>query len=392
MNSSDYPERLAAVQQFIERLFERIDETVSAIVADGWPEAMVRAGLELHRQTWQTEDIAEVFETEMSAVGGVEALEALGNAERLDGLGIIRPDNIVHIWPALPGAGLTPVLFGALLGVRQWIRPSRRAGSFARHVVELWPTDDIPLELIESDGDWSFGDVIVVSGRDETIDAVKQRLEDVAPSGGTTVTGYGHRVSFAVIIDHEELDISSVAERLATDTVMWHQSGCFSARGVVFCGDPERAAEFGAELGAAIAAEELRLDARSIDEASLAERAQARGVAEFDGRLWGDGLGWVQQNEEAFDGHWIAPHAVSLHRIDRLEELVDIVTLPPDHIQGVALTAPTDVRRQAAEILGKLGATRICSPGRLQAPPAKWRHDGRPNLLEWVRVVTTSDG
>ncbi|MFW5966953.1 MAG: acyl-CoA reductase [Persicimonas sp.] len=391
MNPSDYPERLAAVQRFVNRLFARFDETVSAIVADGWPEAMAKAGLELHRQTWRADDVAEAFETEMRAVGGVEALEALDQADPIDGLGIIRPEKVVHIWPALPGAGLTPVLFGALLGVHQWIRPSRRAGSFARHVVDLWPTEDIPLELIDYDGDWTFGDVVVVSGRDETIEAIRRRLEEVAPSEDARVTGYGHRVSFAVVVDHEELDIPAVAERLATDTVMWHQSGCFSARGVVFCGTPERAAEFGAELGSAIAAEERRLDARSVDEAHLAERAQARGVAEFNGRVWGDGLGWVQQTDQAFDGRWIAPHALTLHRIDRLEELVGVVALPPNHIQGVALAAPSDTRCQAVQILGRLGATRICSPGQLQAPPANWRHDGRPNILEWVRVVTICD-
>jgi hypothetical protein len=293
-----------------------------------------------------------------------------------------RPANIVHIWPALPGAGLTPVLFGAILGVPQGIRPSSRGRHFAEHVTSIWPSGIAPLRLLASDDEWRAAEVVVVSGSDQTVAEVRRQAH------GARVIGYGHRVSFAVVVDGAEVDLAETAVAVATDALMWNQTGCFSARGVLFCGSEERLEVFGELLGDAITAEEKRLGACGFEAGELAARVQARGVAEFTSEIWGDSIGWAQRVDGPFNGERVAANVVTLHHVESLEELSQAVVVPRGQLQGVALAAPATVRDEWTEELAQLGVTRICQPGELQAPPAGWLHDGQPNILGWLRIVT----
>ncbi|MFU8806890.1 MAG: acyl-CoA reductase, partial [Bradymonadaceae bacterium] len=202
----------------------------------------------------------------------------------------------------------------------------------------------------------------------------------------TKVIGYGHRVSFALVMDSTEADLGAWARGLALDTVLWHQSGCFSCRAVIFCGPDERATLFGRMLAAAIEQTQIELDAATLDDVLLANRAQAIGLARLKGPILDAGLGWVQPTPEPFRGEQPSPHVVSLHRIDTLDDLPRAIGLAPHHLQGAALAiAPEDPRQDAARTkLIDLGVTRVCAPGELQAPPANWPHDGRPNVLDWL--------
>jgi len=53
-------------------------------------------------------------------------------------------------------------------------------------------------------------------------------------------------------------------------------------------------------------------------------------------------------------------------------------------VSTVAVAAPPERLREVARLLARWGVTRICAPGRMQAPPLTWRHDGRPALGELV--------
>ena len=393
MGESTYSQRLGAVRAFVDGLFADQDALVEAVVGDGWPEQMVREGFSLHRQTWTADDLDQALRAELSGLGGAAALEHFVEDPAGCRVRLERPKSVVHIWPALPGAGLTPVLFGALVGASQWIRPSSRGRNFARQVADVWQQaagKGAPeINLLAPDDDWTFGEVIVISGSDETVSEVRRRARVAAGARRTVVTGYGHRVSFAVVVDDEKLDVDEVAARLATDTVLWHQTGCFSPRAVVFCGSKRRLEIFGKALGDAIGRAEQRLGATELDRGQLAGRAQTRGVAEFTTTVWGDGIGWVQKIDGPFSGERIAAHTLGLHRIESIDELAEEVEVPSTQLQGVALQAPDAGFERWAAALAELGATRVCRPGRLQAPPAGWPHDGRPNVLEWLRATVT---
>lgn len=390
---SSYPDRVRLLREFIAHIFDKTDAKTggfarlcNAVVQDGWPDAMAREGMSFGRETWRIDVIAQAFEAEMASFGGVSALKSGAGGCR-----VTPPRSIVHIWPALPGAGLTPVLYGALLGAPQWIRASRRGRHFAEYIAQTWPNDAAPLTLIEPGEPWDFGEVTVVSGSDETVREVRKIVADKTSGERRIVAGYGHRVSFFVLVDGPEMHLDQLTQKLAADTVMWHQMGCFSPRAALFVGTDERLAEFGALLGAAIAREEVCLQAVDLSASELAQRAQARGVAEFTGEIWGDGIGWVQFSKDPFRGERISAHTLSLHPLESLVQLPKMLDVSPQHIQGVALAAPKNQFSAWAAALCQAGATRICAPGALQTPPGDWPHDGRPNALDWVRA-TRIDG
>ncbi len=352
--------------QFVEALRRDQEGLIEAAVADGWPREMAKAGFENHWQTWNVEALAESVRLELALV------------DQSPGLHWIPPKKVHHIWPALPGAGLTPVLVGMLLGVAQAVRPSRRGLAVARRIAEhgQW-------ELMEPDGPWHEADVVVVSGSDETLREVHEQM-----AGRGRVVGYGHRVSFGVVVDGDSVDLEGAARRLAADVVMWHQRGCFSVRGVLFCGVRERRRRFCEELAGAIAEREERWNAKHPGDTELAARAQALGLAQMKGPVFGSGVGYVTMSDEPFRGKREAIHSVTVHVVDGPEGLGEAVDLPVSAVQGVAMAGDwRSARDEWLDALVRLGATRVAPAGTMQAPPADWWHDGRPNALGWGRVV-----
>jgi hypothetical protein len=362
MRLFDGPRR-ARLEQALAALFDDESALIAAIVADGWPLPMARKGLELHRKTWNVDDLVDAFEQELAPFRD---------------LYVGLPQRVCHVWPALPGAGVTPLLYGLLLGVEQRIRPSRRGAHFARYF-----TQKSGLDLV-TDETWLNDDVVVISGSDETIVEVRRMV-----SPATRVIAYGHRVSFGLVLDADGADLDDWALRLALDTVLWHQAGCFSLRGVVFVGSHDRANLFAESLGQAIAETEKTLGADTLDADLLARRAQAIGLARLQGPIFGPGIGWVQPTTSPFTGQQPSPQVVTLHRMDRLDELAHTVGLPPRHLQGAAIAAVDGDPRQenAIEALAALGVTRICAAGTLQSPPANWPHDGQPHMLGWLNLT-----
>lgn len=356
-----------AARNYVDRLWADEEGLVEAIVADGWPEAMVRAGLAMHRESWDVEAMAAAVEDELQMV------------RRSERHRLVWPGSVHHIWPALPGAGMAPVLVGMLLGVEQAVRPSRRALNFARRAAR-----DAPWRLMEPDADWADAELVVASGSDETVASVRREM-----SGRGRVIGYGHRSSVAVVVDGPDVDPGAAAADVAADVVMWHQRGCFSVRAVLFCGGSDRRRVFCEQLAAKIADCEQRWDGADVGDAELAARAQALGIAELQGPVWCRGVGYVREEEQPFSDNREAIHSVTVHPIEGPEAVESMIDVSTTGIQGVAMAGDwRSNRQQWQKALGRIGATRIAPAGTLQSPPAHWWHDGRANALSWARVVS----
>lgn len=346
---SDVPmaSRVTTVKTWCDQLVG--PEAIEAVVRDGWPRAMVEAGFERHAETWNPELIESTY---------AEEVEALGDEEFASRL----PGSLHHIWPALPGAGVTPVLYATVGGIEdQRIRASSRATHFARYFSDLTG--------VRLDDAWENADAVIVSGSDETVAEVKRRARG-------NVVAYGHRVSYGVV---EEGAGDPVIDGFAQDAVLWHQRGCFSLRGIVFVGSPERARTFREELAGAIAKyEHLWGEADGLSEAELAAIHQGRGVAEFRGRTSFARIGWVEEIDAPMPRSHPAPHAVYLGRVDSFDAVYEALENLNGSLQGVAHSVRDADRLET--LLEPLGPTRFCEPGTLQVPPASWPHDGLPNF------------
>jgi hypothetical protein len=57
------------------------------------------------------------------------------------------------------------------------------------------------------------------------------------------------------------------------------------------------------------------------------------------------------------------------------------------HLAGVAIAGFGSDADALFRGLAELGASRLCPPGELQAPPLAWPHDNRPVLLPFARLT-----
>ena len=354
-----------AARAILARFEAAHEALIEAMVSDGWPDAMAREGLAMHMRSWGVGAAADALRRELDAVG--------------PGHRLMWPERVHHIWPALPGAGVGPALLGAMMGVPQAVKVSRRGRAFGEKVCELagW-------EVLEGER-WRQAPVVVVSGSDATLAEVRARVP------GVRVVGYGHRVSFAVMVDGPTIDLREEAQQIAEDVVMWRQAGCFSVRAVIFVGQRERCRAFGERLAEVIAEVEVRLGADRLNEGEASARAQALSLAQMTGEVFVRGVGYVRLASSPFEGGESSPQAVSLHRVDAVEAIDAAVGVLAGQVQGVALAGAWRERPGVVERVASLGATRVAPAGQMQQVPLRWWHDGQPNLLSWVRVVECSE-
>jgi len=402
MTLPNLPETIERRADGIERWVEALEADLEALVEtlDGlWPASMLREGFRDHVRTWEAvERLVDGLRRELGAFGGFEALDSWSTTASGASLRVRPPSEVVHLWPSLPGTGVTPMLYGALLGVEQAVRPAEGTERFARRLVDLWNRiDDLPpLDVQPSGSDrWTEAEVVVVSGTDETLREVRRRIASERRGRATTVTGYGHRVSMGAVPETLGGDLVECAREMARDAVLWNQAGCFSLRGVLVAGPADQREAFCEHLGRAIADWEQRLDAVPDEDSDGAlgifeRRMQARQIAEFRGRIYGDGFGWVEERTGPFRGDWISLHTVTCHPVDGPSDVSDAVDIDRCHLQAVARPDSPNGARWDVEF-ADAGFTRVGSPGRLQAPPPDWLHDGRLNVGEWL-AATTRDG
>ena len=76
---------------------------------------------------------------------------------------------------------------------------------------------------------------------------------------------------------------------------------------------------------------------------------------------------------------------VRIHPLADLEGLRSALGALAPHLAAVAIEGFGADARGAARQLAALGASRVCPPGRMQAPPLGWHHDGQGVLAPLCR-------
>lgn len=235
---------------------------------------------------------------------------------------------------------------------------------------------------------------IVATGSDETVAAVRARVPD-----GARLVEHGHRLSLAALgPDAGRRDaLDGVASRLAVDIALWDQLGCLSPIAVYVVG--ERAASDVAEaLAEKLAGLEGRMPRGTIEPAGATAFAQERAEAEMraaSGKVQlyaGDADAWAVVLEPTA-GLRPAP----LHRFVRVLPVVDAAGVTraaapyAPHLAGVAMEGFGTESEAVSSAFRALGASRICRPGALQAPPLGWNRGGHGVLRSLARTPVETD-
>lgn len=357
--------------------------------ATGFSPEVVRAGLAHALEPLRGEALLELVGREL---GGVAALEGQGSV-------------LVHGFETtavlLAGALPTPTLLALLapLALRSAVlaKPSAHdpltACCLRASLAEIDPALAACLEVVSFRGADEArtqalleADCVVASGSDATVAAVAGRVR--APRRAVL---HGHRLSLAAL--GPELagrELEACAEALAFDVAVWDQLGCLSPVAVLVTG--ARRAEAVAEaLAGALDSAESRWPRGRVPRYALARIAQEREEAEFRAaagrsvRLLA-GARWTVVREEGLRQRPAPLHRfVRVHPCPDAAALLDALEPLGAQLAGVALAGFGSQEAAVAREIARRGASRICAPGRLQAPPLHWHLDGQGVLLPLAR-------
>jgi hypothetical protein len=362
--------------------------------ATGFSPEVVREGLALGLEDWSGAALHALVSRELPGLAPDHG--------RLVVSGF--PTTAVVCAGAIPMPTLLQILAPLALGSAVLAKPASHdpvtPGLVARSVAAHDPLLGACIELApfpHGDADaldaFLAADCVVATGSDEAVASIAAR---VAPPRRTVC--YGHRISLALFGPQvcEGAALRSAARGLALDVALWDQLGCLSPVSVHVVGARRGGATRVAEaLGAELEALEARLPRGRIDLAAAAATARERAEAEMrraaspaTGRSVRVHTGNAWTVVEEADAR---PRPSPLHRFLRVHPAADLGTavesLRPlsSHLAAVAVAGFERGDRALAHALADLGASRVCAPGRMQAPPLGWHHDGLGVLAPLAR-------
>jgi hypothetical protein len=196
---------------------------------------------------------------------------------------------------------------------------------------------------------------IEISGHSRTLERLSARYSDISPA---EIVLHGARSSAAVIA--AGADLTTAAQGVALDAVMYEGRGCLTPRTVFV--EQEALAE---------TSRRAFIDNAELSALSDTESVILRGP----GDVWCVGFG-TATNVGPGPGHRCVRVVATANRRATLKHLSSMETPPAGiAIAGEAVSAAT---KDFCEI----GATRVCKTGELQQPPLYWEQDGRQRLAE----------
>jgi acyl-CoA reductase-like NAD-dependent aldehyde dehydrogenase len=223
-------------------------------------------------------------------------------------------------------------------------------------------------------------DLVVAYGSDETVESLRQLR------GGLPFLGYGHRLSFGLVM--ADADLASAADGFALDVLLYDQGGCLSPQSIYVIGDVDRASQFAEMLAGALGRRQAEVPAAERTEAAAVAIARAKGLARMDGcRVWEDpALRWTVILRDSHEFAASPTYGVVSVQRQPNGNLSGALSSVIGVLQGcgVATSQPISSMGHFADQLYSHGVTYICEPGRMQAPPLSWREDNRSVLLSLI--------
>lgn len=372
------------------------EEALPAVT--GYSPPMVRLIVDRMAADWRADALERLLREELGDPG---VLDGFVNSRRALG-----PDLAFHIFAGnVPGVAVTSLVRALLVKAAS----IGKAGSgdpllpalFARTLAEIdpglgacvavtyWPGGSPGIEEVV----FEKADTVVVYGGEAVVESVRARAHP-----GARLVEHGPKLSFAIVAREalEPSEVEAAAASAARAVAVFDQQGCVSPH-VVYVeeGGATAPRDFAIALARALHALETELPRGRISPAEAAAIRQLRGAAEFAelaGRgvelFASDGTEYtvVYDPDPAFDTSCLN-RVVRVKPIGSLHDAAALVRPYARYLQTVGVAAPADRRRDVAERLARVGATRITDLDRMPWPPPTWHHDGRGPLNELIRWV-----
>ncbi len=387
---------IATVNRALTRLAGTDAVNVAKLAAaSGYHPATVRAGLRDLSLAFSTQQLEHLIEREIGGPGPLD-----GFAARPDGRGWSRAFGPALSVLVMAGSVYPAVAESVILCLLAkspcLLKLPSRDPAFALMLCAALAGEDERLGRALAAVSWpawdhqmhaaAFGaaETVIAYGGAEAMAAVRA----LVPPAVRLIT-HGPKLSLAVI-PAADAQPAAVAEAVAADVAAYDQQGCVSPHTIYVTGSLDSATAFGERVAAALAAREREQPRGMLTPSAAVAIRQARGAAEFrPGAAVFASSGstaWtvIVDPEPAF--------AVScLNRLVYIKPIVSLAALPAalapvaPYLQTAGAGGDDAFRLAVAEVCGPLGVARVCPLGQMQQPPADWRHDGRPRLLELLR-------
>ncbi len=400
---------LRSIDQAIQRWLdpnskERREAEARLPETTGLSPAMIRHVLPLIFQEYRADTVEALLVDEL---GSLEVLDRFVPSS-LDREKAYGPPLIAHVLAGnLPGAGLDSVIFSLLVKSATLVKTSSAEPVlpvlFARSIQDIDPNLGACLSVVSWPGgnaeleDLAYGraDVVVASGSDKSLAAIRQRTRG-------KFIGYGHKVSFSLVTKERLAEAEDIAQQAAYDVALYDQQGCLSPQLIyVEAGGTVSPKEFAAHLAKGLAHWQTVLPRGPITpEVSIAIR-KARDEAEWQALAGKDvvlhaspkGTDWTVLYDA--DPSFVQSPLYRTIRVKPLRnvgQLSEILDSWRTYLEAVGVAASPARLATIAETLGALGVSRVCPIGTMQLPPLSWRHGGRPRIGDLVRWVGVEGG
>jgi|YelNatPaOPRAMG01_1025707.scaffolds.fasta_scaffold17119_3 hypothetical protein len=371
----------------------------------GFSPAVLAAGLDTFFQQLTVDNLETLLLQELGHVERFDTFVASQPEQHTRRAALVRgPELLVHFTAGnLPNPALHSMILGLLARSAQFVKCAQGQSLlprlFAHSIYEVepkigsclevaaWPGGNLALEQAL----FQQADCLTVTGSDETLDAIRQRL----PSH-VRFLGYGHRVSFAYIVrDMLSRHLArELASQAAWDVAAWDQLGCLSPHVVYVQREGAVAPETFAEL-LAEALNQLEQRAprgpRSVEQTAAISTRRAfyevRAAYSPETRQWCSpgSTAWtvVFESDPQFQVSCLN-RFVYVKPVRDLDEALQAAAPLRGKVSTVGLAAPLSQAEKLARRLAEWGVARVCRLGQMQNPPLLWRHDGRPSLGDLV--------
>ena len=300
----------------------------------------------------------------------------------------------------LPGAGLDSMIFSLLVKSATLVKTSSTEpvlpDLFARSIQESdpdlgpclrivsWPGGKAELEDVA----FSRGDVVIASGSDESLAAIRQRTRG-------KLIGYGHKVSFSLITKEGLANAKEVAQKAAYDVALYDQQGCLSPQLIyVEEGGSVSPKEFAVLLAKGLAHWQIVLPRGPVTSEVSSAIRKVRDEAEWQALAGKDvglhtslnGTDWtVIYDAESTFAQSPLSRTIRVRPLQNIEQLKELLDSWRSYLEAVGVAASPEQATTIADLLGSLQVSHVCPIGTMQLSPLSWRHGGRPRIGDWVR-------
>jgi hypothetical protein len=237
-------------------------------------------------------------------------------------------------------------------------------------------------------------DAVIAYGSDEACAAIRAH---VGPQ--QRYIEHGHKVSVGILGRSylEQVGTTAAAEQIAVDVSIFNQHACIAPQTYLVEGTVDAARAFGQQVAAALERYAADCPLGKLDEADAATLQLRRTAAAWAAAtrthydLWrATALDWTVTLESTIGS--VSGSGNRVLRIVPVNDLADALhKLRPiaNYLQNIGLGAVGNEFWHTAQELARMGACRICEPGKMAEPSMMWRHDGEPcvaKLLRWCDI------